>query len=179
MKTIFIISLFIGIFNYSYSQTEALQAMFMYNFTKYFEWPTSYQSGDFVIGVLGDSPIIASLNAIAQTKKAGNQTIVIKKFSSATLIEKCNILYIVKDKSDALNEAKMKTNGNTLIVTDKDGLGTKGANINFVLKFDQYFLRHKLHQNMTQITPNLCRIIVYIRICSFIKLYFNKSRIKP
>lgn len=55
-----------------------LKAVFMYNFTKYIEWPKAYQTGYFVFGIVGDTPLYDELTKMAQTKKIGNQPILVK-----------------------------------------------------------------------------------------------------
>jgi hypothetical protein len=38
-----------------------LKAAFIYNFTEYIDWQTTNNSGDFVIGVIGNSPLTDSI----------------------------------------------------------------------------------------------------------------------
>ncbi|MEF8811700.1 MAG: YfiR family protein, partial [Bacteroidales bacterium] len=45
------------------------KAKFIYNFTKFFEWSQSGQSGDFVIGVLGSNDIYQELEDFTEGKK--------------------------------------------------------------------------------------------------------------
>lgn len=117
----------------SMAQEAKFKALFMYNFTKYLEWPSNKQSGDFVIGVFGNSPIIAELKIIAQKKKVGNQPIVIKKLSSLSEANTCHILYIPENRS--VDEAEVKnqcSNKGTVIITDKPGLAKSFSGINYV-----------------------------------------------
>lgn len=112
-----------------------LKAVFMYNFTKYIEWPKTYQSGYFVFGIVGDSPLYEELIKMANSKKIGNQPILVKKFNSATEIEKCHLLYLTRSKSNELSDVLKKTkSGGTLVVTEQEGLVDKGAGINFVVR---------------------------------------------
>ncbi len=107
---------------------------FIYNFTKYIEWPASYQSGDFVIAVLGDSPIIQELEKMAENKSVGSQKFVIKKLKSASDIEKCHMLFIPVSKSKDLTQALEKLEGKpTLVVTEKPGMANQGSGINFIM----------------------------------------------
>ena len=115
------------------AQEDMFKALFMYNFTKNIDWPTEYKEGDFIIGVLGNSPIISELNRLSKNKKAGNRRIVIKRFPSVKAITKCNIIYIPTSKSTQLKSVMTKLKGKaTLIITDKPGLTKKGACINYV-----------------------------------------------
>ncbi len=133
-KISLLITLFISISICSNAQVPKLQSIFIYNFTKYIEWPASYTSGNFIIGVIGQSPLINELNNLSKSKKVGNQPIVITKFNSVSEISKCNILFVPKNKSSELNDVinKLKSTS-TLIITEKEGLAKQGAGINFVI----------------------------------------------
>jgi hypothetical protein len=112
-----------------------IKAVFIYNFTKYIEWPQPYKEGDFTIGVIGETSLYSELIKMTETKKVANQTLDVKKFNSLTDVYKCHILYICKDKSDQLGEIVKKIkNNSTLIVTEESGLADKGAGINFIIK---------------------------------------------
>ncbi|MFH1320992.1 MAG: YfiR family protein [Bacteroidota bacterium] len=111
-----------------------VKVMFIYNFTKYIEWPAEYKKGDFVIGMLGTSSLYPELQKMKLNKKRGNQSFEIIKYSSVDAIEKCHILFIAKESSDLLNSSANILNGKcTLIVTEKPGLIDKGTAINFVI----------------------------------------------
>lgn len=112
-----------------------MKAIFIMNFTKLIEWPKSYREGNFVVGVVGDSPLYLELVKMAKTKKVANQSLEIKKFNSVNEIEDCHILYVSKEKSDDISTVikQVKTNS-TLIVTEQQGLVDKGAGINFIIK---------------------------------------------
>jgi hypothetical protein len=115
------------------AQDEKLKAIFVYNFTRYLDWPQ--KSGNFVIVILGKSPIYAELADIAMKKKVGTQTIEVKTIMSAEEITDCQILYIAEGKTDLLPAIMQKGAGkNKLILTEKEGSCKNGAGINFVNK---------------------------------------------
>lgn len=112
-----------------------MKAIFIMNFTKLIEWPQPYREGNFVVGVVGESPLYSELTKMAKTKKVANQSLQIKKFNSISEINKCHILYVSQNKSeDIISVIKMLKQHNTLIITEKKGLVEKGAGINFVVK---------------------------------------------
>lgn len=120
-----------------------MQSLFLYNFaSKYIEWPAPYKEGNFVIGILGESPVLTELSTVTAAKKVFNQSIEIKKFNSSAEISKCNMLFIPFDKTEILQEIINKVKGtSTLLITEKDGVLKQGAIINFVsvegkLKFE-------------------------------------------
>lgn len=119
-------------------QTEAeelnLKAAFIYNFTRFIEWDDDVFPNDFVIGVLGNSMIDEPLEEIAQSHKAVNKEIKIRRFTSLDEIEKCNILFISKNVKISLVDILAKTDlKKTLIISEKENYAKQGACINFVI----------------------------------------------
>lgn len=112
-----------------------IKSMYIYNFTKYIEWPDNYKQGSFVIGLLGNnSALLTELVKMAAAKKVGNQSIEIKQISSVDDASKFNIIFILSDNSTQLTEVLSKVKSkSTLIVTEKTGLAKQGSGINFVI----------------------------------------------
>jgi len=148
------------------AQNEMFKALYMYNFIKNIDWPSSYKRGDFVIGVVGKSDIIKELEEIAKRKKAGFQPIVIKQFKSLNEIYKCHVLFLPSDKSELLEEAITRFSQEpVVIITDQKGLIEEGANINYVkIKGKQKFEinEHSLIQRGLKITPYLTSLATNI-----------------
>ncbi len=112
------------------------QAMFVYNFTRMMAWPQDYQTGDFVIGVFGNSPIANEFNEIAKSRQVGNQRIVVKQFSSIDDISKCHIIYVASNNSRSIAEINQKIKSDkisALVVADNRNALSDGAAVNFVL----------------------------------------------
>lgn len=118
------------------AQDYKLHPVYIYSFTKYIIWPEGYREGNFEISVLGDSPIIKELTAMAGAKKTpDNRTIVVSKIESPAEIKKCNVLFVPIGRSKQLADVIAKVGSQSiLIITEEEGLGIKGANINFILK---------------------------------------------
>ena len=109
-------------------------SIFIYNFSKFIQWPAEYTTGDFVIGVLGNSPVTQHLKSMAASKKVGSQRFSIVSYGDPSDIQRCHILYIPTDKSAMLEACKENLSGtSTLIITDKPGLGKYGSGINFLM----------------------------------------------
>lgn len=124
----------------------AVQANIIYHFTKYINWPDDKKSGDFVIGIVGDTPMYDELKNFMANKTAGGQKIVIKKFPASSPAFSCHILFISEDGSGSLKKIAAVTTGTaTLLVTENDGLARKGSCINFVL-MDEH-LRLEINKN--------------------------------
>ncbi len=134
MKNILIIVVLSLFTHLLYGQSEKVQAMFIYNFTKYVEWPASSQTGNFTICVLGNSPIYEELIKIAEVKSAGSQPIVVKRVKSVTEVSNQHILFISNNKSKESQSALSQITSNpTLIITETDGMLKNGSAINFIM----------------------------------------------
>lgn len=123
-----------------------IYSMMVFNFVKYVQWPTNDNNKEFVIAVVGNTEMFNTLNTWYSGKPKGNKTYVIKKFNSAAEVTDCQVVFIDHSKSgefDAINN-KVKGKG-TLVVTDRNGLGTKGSCINFTTVEDK--LRFELNQH--------------------------------
>ena len=107
-------------------------SMMVFNFTKYVQWPDHTATGEFVIGVVGNSDVFNTLNTWYGGKPRGSKTYVIKKFSNASEVTDCHVVFIDKSRSGEFESINGKVKGKgTLIITDKNGLGEKGSGINF------------------------------------------------
>ena len=119
----------------SYDINAKMKGLFIYNFTRYIKWPEYMESGDFIIGLFGDyDGLFQELKIMSENKKAGDQKFVVKKYDNIDQINSSHIIYIVPENSDQLARVikKMEDNNyHTLILTDNEGLASKGAAINF------------------------------------------------
>ena len=113
-----------------------IHSLFMYKFTQYIEWPAG--EGDFVIGVVGNSPIIAELEAVATTKKVNTRTIVIKKMAASADFSACQMVFVSEGQSSSVAGIAAKISGKPiLLVSENPGAAKKGAGINFVIIDDK------------------------------------------
>ena len=118
------------------SSLSKVKASFIYNFTKYIDWPDKYKQGNFIIGVLGTSSFYNDLTTMLSTKTVGNQIFEIKSFTNAESVSGvCHILFVPAENSSMLPDILKKLKGkSTLIITEKPGLAKQGAAINFVVQ---------------------------------------------
>jgi hypothetical protein len=122
-------------FSYAQAQNYQLHSVFIYSFTKYIQWPPERSTGDFVIGVMGDSPIIVNLEKMAESRKAGTRDIVIKKLTNLGEVSSCHILFVPNTQKGMIAEANQKSKAySTLVVTETDGALAMGSSINFIVR---------------------------------------------
>jgi hypothetical protein len=111
-----------------------LKAAFIYNFTRYIEWKDESEENEFIIGVIGTSPINNPLGEIVKTETVDNKKITIKRFNKPADISFCHILFISQNAGIALDDILAKTSGKgMLIVSEQNGYAEQGTAINFVV----------------------------------------------
>ncbi len=114
------------------SQNYQLHSVYMYSFIKYVQWPEQ-KGTEFVIGVYGESPVTEHLEKMASVKKAGDKPIVIREVTDLSGSSGLNMLFISDEMSDQVTEVISRIGGsNILIISEGEGKGKEGSNINFV-----------------------------------------------
>lgn len=141
--------------------------LFIYNFMKYVEWPEAQSKGDFVLSVLGDSPINKELQNLAATKKLKGRNIVIKKCNTPEETVGSNLVYISGPKSSAMKTLKDLTKDKpVLLVGEREGLAKKGAGMSFVtmeddeLKFD--INKKEIEQHQLKVAGSLINLGIVV-----------------
>ncbi len=109
--------------------------MFLYNFTRYFEWSDKKKEGNFIIYVVGKNDnLITELKALAAKKKVGNQDIEIKNSAVFDPAIVSQIIYLLPEGSKSIADVASKNKGKaTLLVSENLGGCKTGACINFLV----------------------------------------------
>ena len=109
-----------------------VHALFLYKFTQYIEWPAA--NGNYVIGVVGNSPILEELQNLAVSRK----NLTIKKLSATSDMSGCQVVFVSENSSSQLSSVSAKVAGKPVLVISETGSGAKkGAGINFVMVDDK------------------------------------------
>ncbi len=117
------------------SSLSKVQAMYIYNFTRYIDWPENYKANDFVIGVLAASELFEELKNFTLNKRVGNQAISVVYFNDIKDIKQCHILYIPSSGDMQFGDILRKVNDySNLIISETKGFTNSGAAISFILE---------------------------------------------
>jgi len=112
-----------------------VKAVFLFNFTRYLEWPEDNGLADYPIVVLGNGEIIAPLQEIAAKKSVGSVSIQVRQCSGLEDVGLPRILFISDSAADQLPAVLEKFRGtDVLIVGETEGLAERGAAINFIIR---------------------------------------------
>jgi hypothetical protein len=151
-------------------QSEAeeynLKAAFIFNFTKFIEWDTEVLNDEFIIGIIGPSPIYMPLVEISHVEKVNGKKIIIKKFNSVKDATFCHIVFIAADASVKEEELLlMSANKGTLTISEKKELSSMGTAINFMivnhkLKFE--LNSHAINSTGLKVSSQLMKLSILI-----------------
>jgi hypothetical protein len=122
---------------YQKDDTNAhIKAVYIYNFTRYFEWPSNMREGNFIICTVGtNTGITNELNKLAAQKMVGNQKIEIKSATTISDAGKANMIFLLGENSSLLKDAMNQYKGKgTLVITEKTGMAKAGSVINFIIQ---------------------------------------------
>ncbi len=117
-----------------------VQAMFVYNFARMTAWPQSYQSGDFVIGVYGNSPVYKEMADLSAMRSVGNQQVRLKQFSNVSDLDDCHIIFIAPNQSRnvaEITQALKRKNIHALVISEGRNTLENGSVINFIIENDR------------------------------------------
>ena len=141
-------------------------SIFIYNFTRYIQWPAEYRSGDFVITVIGESDITPYLHEMAKKKQIRNQSFQIVSVDKLTDIPQSHIIYVPTEQSDKVGQlVDREDTSSTLIITEKSGMCQKGSGINFILvngKWKFELNKAALEEAQLKISSELVRFAIMV-----------------
>ena len=115
------------------NQESDLKAVFIYNFPRYVEWDTSNLRSEFVIGVIGQSPVTKSIQQIAKTKTVKNKKISVRIFNKPEEIEACHMLFIPQRSPYGLHSILSNVKKETLTISEQPGYSKMGTAFNLII----------------------------------------------
>ena len=120
------------------AEEHEVKAAFLYNFTKFVEWPKGAfadSSAPVVIGVFGPDPFGPTLDEIVAGKRVGNRPLVIKRLSSSDGLAACHVLFVSSAKAAAfVRLLPSLARRPILTVGETDGFCEEGGIVQFVMR---------------------------------------------
>ena len=102
---------------------QKVKAAYLYNFSRYFEWPANTFDDvqePFVIGVLGADPLGNQLDRLAAKKTVRKRKIEIQRFLSTEQLDDCHVLFVTRSVSDEqFQEALTVANASHVLVVSE------------------------------------------------------------
>lgn len=113
-----------------------VKAAFIYNFTKYIEWPPSALPGNtpIVIGIVGRDPFGRSLDELLHGKTVSGRSFRVRRLTwTDEEISGCHVLFVTAGASDPARLSKLRGRP-VLTIGESPGFTSKGGIINFVIE---------------------------------------------
>ena len=117
------------------SKEYQLKAGFLYNFSKFVQWPAGRfadERSDIVISVLGDDPFGGELDKVVKDRVVGGRAISIRRIVSADDIAGSHIVFVASDAEPLLGESIHGIPG-VLTVGESPGFAARGGIITFIV----------------------------------------------
>jgi hypothetical protein len=115
-----------------------LEAVFLFNFAKYVDWPATAfpnATAPITIGVMGADPFGENLQHMVEGKLINGRPFVIKHLASDSELSGCQILFISHSEAASTGGTLSKTSGLPILTVGEDPVfAQNGGIINFVLK---------------------------------------------
>lgn len=127
----------------SHAQAEGateygVKAAFLYNFTKFIEWPPRSFSNDkspINLCIFGDDPFDGALDEIVQGKTSNNRSIVVRRLNKLEELKSCQLVFLDASEDRRLSEVLDSTKGRSeLVVGEGSDFARRGGDVQFFLE---------------------------------------------
>ena len=141
LGVLFLSHIRLGAADSSVSKEYQIKAAFLYNFTKFVEWPRSRfpdDSSPIVIGVLGQNPFGDELEKIVHDRKVNGRGIAIKIIDSPAEAAAVHVLFVKEGGENYVTEMeKQPYSGGILTVGESEKFMSSGGMISFNMAADK------------------------------------------
>ena len=116
-----------------------IKAAYLYNFTKFVEWPTARfpnETSPIVIGVFGRNPFGDELEKIAEGRTVNRRAILVKLIHTADEMRTVHLLFVPASEETRLPAAAWQDDA-ILTVGESEGFAALGGTITFTREADK------------------------------------------
>lgn len=125
-----------------------IKATFLFNFAQFVEWPAASFAdphAPLVIGVLGDDPFGAVLDAVIRGEVIKNRLLAVTRFRRTEDIGVCHVLFVSASEASRYARVFEVLQGRAILtVGETDGFATSGGMIRFITEKGHVRLRINL-----------------------------------
>lgn len=122
-----------------------VQAVFLFNFSRFVEWPAqafATPNDPFVIGIVGNDPFGARLDEAVRNEHIKGHPLAVRRFRSIADIGNCQILFIDRSEIGRLGQILSALDHRSILtVSQADGAAQQGVMIQFATENSRIRLR--------------------------------------
>jgi YfiR/HmsC-like len=122
-----------------------VQAVFLFNFSRFVEWPAqafATPNDPFVIGIVGSDPFGARLDEAVRNEQINGHPLTVRRFRNISDVDNCQILFIDRSETGHLGQILAGLeHRSTLTVSQADGAAQRGVMIQFATENNRIRLR--------------------------------------
>lgn len=115
-----------------------LKAVFLYNFAKFIEWPSSSFSSNqapFSVCILGHDPFAGALDSTLAGKAIAQRPLVVERIKEKADAWHCQILFVSSSETHTYPDIFAVLRGSSaLLVGETDGFASSGGMVEFVVE---------------------------------------------
>jgi hypothetical protein len=114
-----------------------VKAAFLYNFTKFTDWPPRVfpsSNAPIVIGILGEDPFGKTIDDVVSGEVVAGHPLFVKRLRADDDLRSCHVLFISRSEKERLPELLRQLKGTpVLTVSEVNGFAEKGGIVNLLL----------------------------------------------
>jgi hypothetical protein len=114
-----------------------VKAAFLYNFTKFINWPPAAfasPSAPMVIGILGEDPFGQTMDDIVRGEAVGSRPLALKRLRFGDDLRGCHVLFISRSEKEHLPAIWSQLKGSPVLsVGEINGFAEEGGMVNLLL----------------------------------------------
>ena len=141
---------------------------FLYNFTKFVEWPSdSYRDpgAPLVICIVGHDPFSPDLEGELRTRTVGGHPVEVRTLRPTDTLSVCHIVFVpVTEKDQAARIVRGLKGSSTLTVGETEGFAVLGGIINLTVE------ENKLHFEVNQLAADRAGLKISSKLLSMAKI---------
>ncbi|HEY2464080.1 MAG TPA: YfiR family protein [Steroidobacteraceae bacterium] len=122
-----------------------VQAVFLYNFSRFVEWPPqafAAATDPFVIGIMGTDPFGARLDEAVRNEQVNGHALTVRRIHSVAELDNCQILFIDRSEIARLGQILAALDHHsTLTVSQAEDAAQRGVMIQFATENSRIRLR--------------------------------------
>jgi hypothetical protein len=114
-----------------------VKATFIYNFTKFTDWPSSafpFSNAPIVIGIVGEDPFGQTMDDVVRGETLGGRPFVVKRLRADEDLRSCHLLFISRSEKERLPALLNQLKGSSVLtVSEINGFAERGGMVNLAL----------------------------------------------